>query len=265
MLAAGALLPLVLCAGQLKLATVGFSQVGLSEAQASFFAEHFSVQLAAVDESYVRITTQKDMAALLGIEKQKQLLGCADEQSSCMAELAGALGADGLVTGQIAKVGKSYQLNVKILAADGSRTLYLHSSKLLATEEELLEELNSTAVKAVTKLRAELGGPQAPPGAVATTGSEPAAGVTAGTGRSRNPLKLLPGVLGLAGLVLSGVAFANAVGQYNKLTAPAAGNLQPDEARRARDGGIEAVNFGTAFVTVGVIILAASVLWFLLT
>ena len=67
----------------------------------------------------------KDMVALLGVERQKQLLGCSDAASSCMAELAGALGADGLVTGQLARIGKSFQLNVKVLAADGSRTLDL--------------------------------------------------------------------------------------------------------------------------------------------
>lgn len=84
MLATAAVLKLVLCAGQLKLATVGFTQVGLSDAQASFYSEHFSVQLSAVDEQNVRVSTPRDMAAVLGVEKQKQLLGCSDEQSSCM-------------------------------------------------------------------------------------------------------------------------------------------------------------------------------------
>lgn len=261
MLAAGAVLKLLLCAGQLKLATVGFSQVGLSEEQASFFAEHFSVQLAAVDESYVRITTQRDMAALLGVEKQKQLLGCADEQSSCMAELAGALGADGLVSGQVARVGKSYQVNVKVLAADGSRTLYLHSSKLLATEEELLEELNATAVKAVAKLRAELGGAQPPAAALSTTASEPAAGA----GRSRSALKLLPGVLGVAAVVVSVVAFGSAIGSYNTLTSPAALSLSQSDALMARDGGKFSVTLGAVLASVGLVVLAASLLWYLLT
>ena len=268
MIAPSALLKLLLCAGQLKLATVGFSQVGLSEAQAGFFAEHFSVQLAAVDESYVRITTPKDMAALLGIEKQKQLLGCPDDQSSCMAELAGALGADGLVTGQIARVGKSYQLNVKILAADGSRTLYLHSSKLLATEEELLEELNATAVKAVAKLRAELGGPQAPPAAVAATApSEPVPDVTAGTGRSRNPLKLLPGIVGLAGVAVSGAAFASAADKWGQLADPDRwGDVMGEPAARSlRDDGNQALTLGTVFLSVGIVVLAGTLIWFLLT
>jgi hypothetical protein len=40
----------------------------------------------------VRVTTQRDVAQIIGLERQKQLLGCSDQDSSCNAELAGALG-----------------------------------------------------------------------------------------------------------------------------------------------------------------------------
>src|SRR5207302_1458969 len=45
-----------------KLATVGFSQVGLSDAQANFFAEHFSARLA--EDPAFTVSTPKDMAAI---------------------------------------------------------------------------------------------------------------------------------------------------------------------------------------------------------
>jgi hypothetical protein len=235
----------------LKLATVGFSQVGMSDAEASFFAEHFSVQLAAVDEQNVRVSTPKDMAAILGIEKQKQLLGCSDEQSSCMAELAGALGADGIVSGQIAKVGKSFQVNVKILAADGSKTLFLHSSKLLSSEEELIGEL--------AKLR-----PQTAP--AAAIDASPSATIAAEGGRSRNPLKLLPGVLGVAGVVLSGVAFGIAGEEYAKLSDSRRWpTLDEPTARNWRDKGRENAVIGTVLLSAGLVIIAGTLLWFLLT
>ncbi len=257
MLAAAALVQLVLVAEPLKLATVGFSQVGLSDAEASFFAEHFSVQLAAVDEQNVRVSTPKDMAAILGIEKQKQLLGCADDQSSCMAELAGALGADGIVSGQIAKVGKSFQVNVKILAADGSKTLFLHSSKLLSSEEELIGELNDTAKRAIAKLR--------PEGAVAAASETSSVTASAG-GRSRNPLKLLPGVLGVAGVVASVIWFIAANDLYRNLTNPdITAGATGFQALLWREKGIEQVTAGTIALSVGLVVIAGTLLWFFLT
>lgn len=152
---------LVVGAEPVKLAAVGFSSVGMPADQVSFFSEHLAVKLAGEDG--IRITTSKDIQALLGAERQRQLLGCADESTTCMAELAGALGVDGLVTGQVAKVGKSFQLSVKVLAGDGSRTLFAHASELLGSEEELLGELNRVAKKVSVKLH-ELLRPQAPLG-----------------------------------------------------------------------------------------------------
>jgi hypothetical protein len=62
------------------------------------------------------------MAAILGLERQKQLLGCTDASSSCMAELASALGVDAILAGELAKLGSTYQLDLKVLSAkDGAR------------------------------------------------------------------------------------------------------------------------------------------------
>ena len=257
MLTAGAVLQLVLCAGQLKLATVGFSQVGLTDQQASFYAEHFSVQLASIDEQNVRVSTPKDMADVLGVERQKALLGCSETESSCMAELAGALGADGLVSGQIAKIGQSFQLNVKVLAADGSRTLFLHSSKLLHTEEELIQELNETARKAIAKLRPDSAVVAAPPPAVSAPSSE----------RPRNALKLIPGIgAALLGGILTGLAFYTADQRYGQLTDRGSwGFTTGEQAAMWRDDGKNSVTLGIVFLSVAVVILAASIVWFLLT
>ncbi|MBL8956471.1 MAG: hypothetical protein JNK82_37195 [Myxococcaceae bacterium] len=261
MLTTAAVWKLVLCAAQLKLATVGFSQVGLSDAQASFYAEHFSVQLQRVDEQGVRVTTPKDMAAALGIEKQKQLLGCADESSSCMAELAGALGADGFVTGQIARVGQSFQLNVKILAPDGTQALFLYSSKLLHTEEELIEELNAVALLAIAKLR---GGKTSSAGVVAPPVE--AVSAPASERAPRSKLKLLPIAGGAIALGLGTVGLIQSAQQYSKLSDPARWpNLDIREANNAHQSGKTALAAGLTLAIAGVVVIVASVLWYLLT
>jgi hypothetical protein len=61
----------------------------------------------------VQLITQDEIAALLGLERQKSLLGCGDDK--CMAEVGGALGVDRLVTGRLSKVGETWLFNLKAL------------------------------------------------------------------------------------------------------------------------------------------------------
>ncbi|MBL8918455.1 MAG: hypothetical protein JNJ54_06310 [Myxococcaceae bacterium] len=68
----------------------------------------------------ISVIGQNDVAAMLGVERQQQLLGCGEAQSSCLAELSGALGAPWLVTGTVARLGSAYRLDLKLLStADG--------------------------------------------------------------------------------------------------------------------------------------------------
>ena len=56
-----------------------------------------------------------DIAALLGVERQRQMLGCAELGDSCAVELGGALGSRWLVAGAISSAGKRLRLDVKVL------------------------------------------------------------------------------------------------------------------------------------------------------
>lgn len=250
-----AALKLVLCASQLKLASVGFTQVGLSDAQATFYADHFAARLAATDEA-VRVVTQRDIADVLGVERQKQLMGCSDDASNCMAELAGALGVDGLVTGQVAKIGKSFQVNVKVLAADGSKTMFVHSSALLATEEALVEELNAVAVKLLARVRDQTGGST-------TSAPSAATSVSAPPGRGLNGLKLIPGGLGVVGLGLGVTAMIVSAGQYGTLTGQNV--TSASHALQLRDDGKKNLVIGSVLGGVGLALVIGSLLWWLLS
>lgn len=59
------------------------------------------------------VMTAADVAAVLGHERQRQLLGCSD--ASCLAELGGALGADRIVHGSVGRVGGSLVVNLTSL------------------------------------------------------------------------------------------------------------------------------------------------------
>jgi hypothetical protein len=250
-----ALVAVVAVAAPLKLATVGFTEVGLPVGQGSFFAEHFATKLA--EDDGVRVVTPKDMAAVIGVEKQKALLGCSDSSASCMAELAGALGADGLVTGQIAKVGKSFQVNVKIIAGDGSRTLFVHSSKLLATEEDVIEELNAVAVKATRRVREVLGL------AVPVAGPAPEVSTTPSSS-GRSALRLLPGILGVGAVVAGVIELVLAGGAYGELTDTTKWpTLTVTQAQLDRDGGKTSVELGSLLLGVGVAIIVGTIIFYL--
>ena len=56
-----------------------------------------------------------DVAAMLGLERQRQLAGCAEAGESCAAELGGALGTRWLVTGVVSSAGDRQRLDVKLL------------------------------------------------------------------------------------------------------------------------------------------------------
>jgi hypothetical protein len=61
----------------------------------------------------VSVLTRSDVMALLGAERTRQMVGCAD--SGCIAELGGALGADRVVHGSIGRVGDSLVVNLSAL------------------------------------------------------------------------------------------------------------------------------------------------------
>lgn len=103
--------------GVIKLAAPGFSGVNVSDKEAVFFNEYFAEKLSA--RGGLKITTASEVQAVLGLERQKQLLGC-EEDTSCLIEIAGALGVDGIVLGSVARFGDSYGVNLKIIDAKNS-------------------------------------------------------------------------------------------------------------------------------------------------
>jgi TolB-like protein len=59
------------------------------------------------------VMAESDIAALLGMEKTKSMLGCTD--AGCIAEVGGALGVDRIVHGSIGRVGASLLVNLSSL------------------------------------------------------------------------------------------------------------------------------------------------------
>jgi hypothetical protein len=98
----------------------------------------------------LQVLSQGDISAMLGLEKTRQMLGCTEDQG-CMAELAGALDSDRLLSGSLTILERTSLLTVKVLDVKKSRTLARLSATLLdATERELVDAARRLGHEAVT-------------------------------------------------------------------------------------------------------------------
>lgn len=99
-----------------KLGAPGLAGTGFAKEQLAAFGEQLASSFRTVS-----VVTQADVASLLGLERQRQLLGCG-ESGACMAELSAALGVDGLLLGDVTKLEGVTQVNLRVVASgDGKR------------------------------------------------------------------------------------------------------------------------------------------------
>lgn len=139
-----------------------------------------------------------ELRDLLSMERQKQLMGCTDN-SECLAELAGALDADELISIDLVLVGQQYALSAR---RTDLRSGHVSQTFLRQFEQRDGEELLAVAVPLIEELYPER---KLKPGKVR--------GVEAAVIRRLNPPPLPPWVMGvtLGGAVAAGVAGATFV------------------------------------------------------
>lgn len=128
----------------LKLAAPGLQAVDVDPKKAQFLNDLFAEQLGRKSDARIRVITQAEVAALIGFERQKELLGCSNDGSSCLAEISGALGVDALVVGNVAKFGESYAMTLRVIAAGDGHVL-ASASNTGMREEQLLDWVKWTA------------------------------------------------------------------------------------------------------------------------
>lgn len=177
-----------------------------------------------------QVMTSADLAALIGVERQKSLLTGCNEQSSCIAEIGAALNARGVVVGSVGRLGDTRLFNVKVLAS-GALTLAACSGRS-GTDEGLLAEAESCADLIASTLLKPKEVPAGPPrrtwalapligGAAIAIGGGVMLGVANGQADALPASTASPATvyrqtaaaegLGTAGLVLLGVGGAAAV------------------------------------------------------
>lgn len=88
----------------------------------------------------VEVITQREIAAVLTLERQKAMLGC--QSDACMAELGGALGCDRLVVGDLARLGESWLFSLKLVETRKARVVVQADRRLRGgTIDDVLDQL----------------------------------------------------------------------------------------------------------------------------
>lgn len=108
-----------------------------------------SVALSAGEAGIYDVVSTKEVQALLGVARERQLLGCSQE-ATCMSEIGDALGARFLLRGSVGRLGASFQLALQLV--DTRRAETVTRSARLAPTLELLRARLPYAVAAATGL-----------------------------------------------------------------------------------------------------------------
>ena len=252
---------LLLLAAPVKVAVPGFTIVGMDMALGDAWADSFVTRLGA--DTDFKLISSKDIAAVLGLERQKELLGCGEAQTSCLAELAGALGVDAILSGTFAQSGTSITATLRVLkSSDGSQIAA--STSRLKDGEALQDWLEVQAGELGGKMRVAFGLPARAGAAVAaTTGSTPTStstvSSTSSSGGGSSIVRLVPGILGAAALITGGVLFGLSKGSASRLQSPEP--LTSQQISELKSGGRTFEGAGVGLMIGGGVAIAASVVW----
>ncbi|MGA9523102.1 MAG: hypothetical protein WBV82_16660 [Myxococcaceae bacterium] len=114
---------------------------GVTEKTAETVTDALAAELRRLGGS--QLVTGREISAILSVERQKALLGCQD--TSCMAEVAGALDADQVIVGSVARLGESWLLQLQRVDARKATTLSHANRRRKGGVDALLDELPQLA------------------------------------------------------------------------------------------------------------------------
>lgn len=221
--------------GPVKIAMPGLNLAGVETGLGEAWSERFATVLAR--DAGLKVTTRRDIEQLLGLERQKALLGCSEGSSTCLAELAGGLGVDALLSGSLAKAGTGYIVTLRVLrASDGSEVA--STSERMKNEDEVSEWLDAEAPRLAERIRVAFGRKTAAP--------------------QTHLERWIPGIAGAA-LLLGGVGLE--VGARADAGSLAAGAIPIAEFGRVVERGRTMEAAGWVLVGVGGAGLATSIVW----
>jgi hypothetical protein len=162
------------------------------------------------------VVSGEEVRSMLGFEAQRQALGC-EGDSGCLAEIAGALGVDEVLTGRVGKLGRTFVLELRRIDIKKAKVVASVTSTVTGAEDELVG-----AMRALVARVYGLASRESAPAAAVSPPVEPTR-----TG-SRGTLAL---GLGLAGLVAGGAGIGWSLSTNAAYVAQQDGVTQPTVTR----------------------------------
>lgn len=246
------MLSLTLCAivaaappAELKIAAPGLAVSGMDTTLSAPLTDQLAKPFAPI-----RVITPRDIAALLGLERQKEFLGCGGA-GECMAELGNALGVQGVLLGDVVKLGGAIQINVHIIDPAGGKPLAQHSARV-NDDAELFDALTGLGVELRRQFYASQGLEAPPLLLVDAPGPAP-------KGKGTRRFFPLPLALGGASLVTGVVFFALSESSYQQLTRGTPGMFSLSSAEVIAGTGSTFQTAGAVLVAIGAVALVAGV------
>lgn len=120
---------LLAAAPQPALALTRFRLVQVDPSLGGYAEDRLAMHLGARG---FQVTTPADLEAVLGLERQRQLLGC-EADSSCLAEISAAIGVPLVATGRLTRLGKRLELDVRVIRQRDGRVV---ASDTRGTDDE---------------------------------------------------------------------------------------------------------------------------------
>jgi hypothetical protein len=210
-----------------------------------------NIVVADVARTGLDTVSKGDITAIIGFEKQRQILGCAGD-AGCVAEIGGALGVDFMLTGQVGQIGSQYHLSLQLVETKKARVAGRASRFSEMSEDALVKATREATAEVLAPAVARLA-----PGAgraVLPVGSAPAP--AAAPGPSHRSAWIAYGIAG-ALLVGGGATGYVAKSRYDDLKAkqgtPGYAAAYASDRSSIRTTAVAAdVMFGGAAVAAGV-------------
>jgi TolB-like protein len=211
---------------RVKIAVMDVRNVqGVAEGTSTILSD---IIVSEVAKARFEVISKSDIAAMVGFEKEKQMLGCSDD-SKCLAEIGGALGVDYMLTGQVGQIGTRYRISLLLVDSKKAKVAARSAQFCDRNEDALAAAAQATVTEILAAVpRPEAPAPQAPAPAAAPLAARPtaprpvaaapppAAAVTAEAGPNRTGAWIAYGVSG--GLIVIGaIAGLSAQAKYKDL------------------------------------------------
>jgi hypothetical protein len=117
---------------------------GVPKEVADNLAQILSVEIKRIEGASV--ISRDDMTAMLRLEQDKAFLGCSDD-TSCIAEIGGALGVDKLVVGHVGKIKDSYVVSLRLIDPREARVDSRITESFRGDEDQLIRAVRHAGRK----------------------------------------------------------------------------------------------------------------------